>query len=116
MPDNSNRQNEDPTSSVPRYEFLEIKRELERFRKENSEAKLADELRIANVDKKVDDNVKDINSRLEDKYMTSRQVNDQFKIELSDYKFIKIILGVIGVGVVGLIFAVVQQWLINTGS
>jgi len=105
-----------PLEPVPRYEFINMREDIARLRQESIDAKVADELRVANLDKKIDDGIKDINARLEDKYMTSKQVNDQFKIELSDYKFIKVILGVVAMGVLSLIFAVIQQYLINAGS
>lgn len=114
--DRTSYETQDPMAPVPRYEFLNIIRDIDRIRTDGIAAKVGDELRVANLDKKVDDNIKDVNKRLEEKYMTKTQVADQFKIELSDYRFIKIILGVMGTGVIGLIFAVVQQYLINRGG
>lgn len=94
----------DPLEPVPRYEFDEAVRRMEGVKKE------ADD-----IHKELQDDYKEINKRLEDNYYTKDGVRDQFKIELSDYKMIKAILTTIGVLVLGLIFAVVQQYIINQG-
>lgn len=49
-------------------------------------------------------------------YVTKEFLGQQFKIELSDYKAIKIILGLVGAGVVSLIFALLQQFFTNLGA
>lgn len=49
-------------------------------------------------------------------YVTKEFLGQQFKIELSDYKTIKVILGIIGVSTVSLIFALLQQFFTNLGA
>lgn len=97
------------TDPVPRYEF------------ENQMANALREIETVKQMKINDHNefktdIRSINERLEKSYYTKDGVRDQFKIELSDYKMIKAILITIGTAVLGLIFAVVQQYLINQGA
>lgn len=93
------------TEPVPRYEFEEAKREMYAVRKKAED----DHTEFKN-------DIRDINKRLEENYYTKDGVRDQFKIELSDYKAIKAILVAVGLATLGLVFAVVQQYIINTGA
>lgn len=95
----------DPLEPVARYEFLEARKEMEVI-KRSSDA----------IHEELVSSVKDINKRLETSYHTKDGVRDQFKIELSDYRAVKAILVSIGLATLGLVFAVVQQYIINSGA
>lgn len=93
-----------PTEPVPRYEFEELKRIVETARKESDD-----------LGKEMRESYKSINNTLSNSYYTKDGVKDQFKIELSDYRAVKGILIAVGFAVLGLVFAVIQQYIINKG-
>ncbi len=97
------------TDPVPRYEF---ENQMENALRE---IETVEQMKIKDHNEFKTD-IRSINERLEKSYCTKDGVRDQFKIELSDYKMIKAILITIGTLVLGLIFAVVQQYLINQGA
>lgn len=96
---------QNPTDPIARYEFEEAKRTMENVQKS------ADD-----IHKEFKEDIRNINKRLEENYYTKDGVRDQFKIELSDYRAVKAILIAIALAVLGLVFAVVQQYIINIGA
>lgn len=97
--------NDNPLEPVPRYEFADSQRNL-------IAAKDAADKLLATQTKRIDD----VYIILNRDYYTKEGVRDQFKIELSDYKIMKIILGAVATAVLGLIVALILQFVINTGA